>query len=279
MNLGNKERKDQRVGVHIPVRITDPRTGEVRNYQALNLSAGGLMLRGRQPLFVGTSLEASFRPTSNDPLLDVQGTVRWVIPSDNGTDGPMFVAGLRFENLTGLRAKLFQRIVLELTMDLTQTLRDLPAFSRLNQLDLMALASVAHHRNLPAGAVLARQGDEAKSLFIVEKGLVKLCGPGTLDGFSSVEIAGVGQIFGEVSALVGLPHDLEITALEPSSLIALPKDGLNWLRQRHPESALRLMDTFFRATGMKLRRITRKLLKAGKDQAQTAGKEKGHNPG
>jgi CRP-like cAMP-binding protein len=174
----------------------------------------------------------------------------------------MFVAGIRFDGLSGLRAKLFQRIVMELTMDLLQTFKDLPAFSRLNQLDLMAITSVAHRRKLPAGSILARQGDEAKSLFIVEKGLVKLCGPGSLEGFSSVEIAGVGQIFGEVSALVGLPHDLEITSLEPTCLIAIPKDGLNWLRQRHPESALRLMDTLFRATGMKLRRITRKLLKS-----------------
>jgi len=258
--LENKERKDQRVGVHFPIQITHPQTGQIRTYQALNMSAGGIMVQGRHPLFVGTNIEARFRPTPNDPDLEVQGIVRWVFPSDNGTDGPRYVAGIRFEGLSGLRVKLFQRISMELINDLIQTFRELPAFSRLNQLDLMAIASVAHRRSLEAGAVIARQGDEAKSLFIVEKGLVKLCGPGRQEGFASIEIAGSGQIFGEVSALVGLPHDLEITCLEPTDLIAIPKDGLNWLRQRHSELALRFMDTLFRITGMRLRRMTRKLL-------------------
>jgi CRP-like cAMP-binding protein len=262
--LENKERKDQRVGVLFSVKIKDPKTGKVMSCKALNLSASGMMVRGRLPLFIGTEIEAVFRPTPNDPKLEVHGTVRWVSPSDNGTDGPMFIAVIRFEKLSGLRSKLFQRIVMELTIDLTQTLRDLPAFSRLNQLDLLALASVAHRRTLTAGTILAKQGDEAKSLFVVEEGLVKLCGPGSLEGFSSVEVAGTGQIFGEVSALVGLPHDLEITSLESTKLISIPKDGLNWLRQHHPESALRLMDTLFRATGMKLRRVTRKLLQVEK---------------
>ena len=60
--------------------------------------------------------------------------------------------------------------------ELVERMQDFPAFDKLSEFDLVTLASVCHRLKLPAGETLLRQGDEARSLFVVSSGRVKLLG-------------------------------------------------------------------------------------------------------
>lgn len=252
-------RKDLRIAVRFPVDVEI--AGEaIPCCWARDLSAGGMLFTTKQAVPVGSRLDLSFKLHESFPKVQVVGAVKRLHPLPPQGSDTIYRIAIVFPELSHAAARSLRRLVMEEVMELLDTLREFPAFAKLSEFDLLAFSGVCHRVELPSGRLLARQGDEASSLFIVRNGLVKLDGSQPhSEGSESVEVAGPGQIFGEVSTLMGLPHDLDITALEDTELLGLTREGFFFLREQHPETALRLMDIFIRFTGMRMRRLTRKL--------------------
>jgi hypothetical protein len=206
----------------------------------------------------GTLLEVSFRGREDLPKLVVKAVVKRASASRRGSDENRYFVALRFVDVSSGVTRALRRMVLEQILEHIEMLRQFPAFASLSELDLMALAGVCSRVQLAAGAVLVRHGDEASALWVVGGGVLRL-GNADAEVGGTVEMAGVGQLVGEVSAMTGLPHDVDIVALEDAELLVLPRDGVRFLAEMHPDTALRLMEICIRVTGMRMRRLTRKL--------------------
>ena len=124
----------------------------------------------------------------------------------------------------------------------------------------LALTTVCHEVRLEEGEQLVRLGDEATSLFLVKSGRVQLKVP-FAEGSENqeVEVAHAGQVFGEVSALLNLPHNLDIVAQTQTELLAIPRESLHHLREHNPNLALSLYEIFAAFMGRRLRKLTNRV--------------------
>ncbi|MCC6670491.1 MAG: cyclic nucleotide-binding domain-containing protein [Planctomycetes bacterium] len=250
-------RKHLRVAWRVPVEIVDATTSDVRTGMTFNVSAGGMLA------FVGAPLR-TVGPVRVRFDLPVEGrSEHFDLEAEplRGRQADEKIAALRFhepaeDDVYRLRQATVTRVVAQM-----QAIGEFPAFWDLSELDLLALASVCHDLQLPAGAQVARFGDVASSVFIVKRGAVQLRAPDpktqtTVD----VEVARAGQVFGEVSALLGLPHNLDIVALEDTECLVMPRAALAYLREQHPNLTICLYEIFAAFMGRRVRKLTNKLV-------------------
>ena len=251
-------RRDLRVAVNFSVKGKVKGSDEELDCLARDLSSGGMLLTCDKALLLGSMLTLEFMMPDSKHLIHITGLVARVRPMPGFLDNPKYLIALSFVQISAAMARHLRQLVTISIMALVEKIRDFPVFAPLTEFDLLALAGICHGVELAAGDVVIHAGDEATSLYVVTSGLVKMTGRPEEDGPDIVEVAACGQIFGEVSALTGLPHDLDVTALEPTELIGITREGFDFLREQHPETALRLLEVFHRFTGMRLRRLTRK---------------------
>ena len=114
-------------------------------------------------------------------------------------------------------------------------------FAGLDARAVDALAAVMERIELPAGAVLVRQGDAADSLFIVLEG--RLASSIETDGTATEQPLGTmgpGDVIGEVAVLTGTVRTASVRS-EAASVVATLRASDLWLLARdHPELIERL---------------------------------------
>ncbi len=169
------------------------------------------------------------------------------------------LTALTFDEVSDADATVLRAAVFKKSLQLMQRISEFPAFRDLAELDQMTLTTVCHEVHLAAGEQLARLGDEATSLFLVNAGQVQLLSPGNQAKPGPLETAHAGQIFGEVAALLDLPHNLDIVAETETSLLAIPRESLVYLREHNPNLALTLYEIFAAFMGRRLRRMTARM--------------------
>jgi len=111
------------------------------------------------------------------------------------------------------------------------------------------VASTAHWRAYPAGAVICREGDYGDTFFIIESGTVEISK--RLDGESSRILGreGAGEFFGELALVQGVPRVATVTAIEDTGLLEISKEDFNQYIDRNPAMAAAIM----RAVAARLR--------------------------
>ena len=77
------------------------------------MSPGGIFIRTKQPVEVGTSLQFEFSLADGAPLLFGMGTVAWVRESDPARANNVPGMGLRFDKLTPESQHTHQLILAE----------------------------------------------------------------------------------------------------------------------------------------------------------------------
>lgn len=96
-------------------------------------------------------------------------------------------------------------------------------------------------RTLKRGQALARQGERADCLYLVETGALKLVQV-TADGHELiVRFVGPAEPFGGVVALEGAAYPVTALAAEPTRLRAWPRETLAHLLPRFPQVRLNIM--------------------------------------
>ena len=99
-------------------------------------------------------------------------------------------------------------------------------------------------------------GDPADSIYVLEKGRMKITALSE-DGHEVVhEILGPGQIFGDTSAMLGIPRTTSAQALEVSLLCEIRQKDFESLLIAHPELSLQLL----RSVGLRLKKAEAQLL-------------------
>jgi CRP/FNR family transcriptional regulator len=94
-------------------------------------------------------------------------------------------------------------------------------------------------RTCTAGEVIFEPGDEGRSLFVIQAGEVELCRPGA-GGFSLVARLGPGDLFGELSVLLGGRRRAKARAVGAVQLLELEGTTLEAMCLERPEIGLRL---------------------------------------
>jgi CRP-like cAMP-binding protein len=114
-------------------------------------------------------------------------------------------------------------------------LASVPLLEGLPEAELADLATMMRRRDVPAGHVLWREGDEALGMALVADGRVSVTL--SLPGDRAVEVAtlGTGEVLGEMPLLDGGRHSATARAIEPATLLSLSRaDFAALVSRRHP---------------------------------------------
>jgi len=100
--------------------------------------------------------------------------------------------------------------------------------------DLATCAASFKRASFAKGELLFARGDPGKSLYLVLEGQIRLAIATSEGRELSFEIAGAGDLFGEIAVLDGWPRSAEATALIQSTTYALERSDLHRLRSTRP---------------------------------------------
>lgn len=120
-------------------------------------------------------------------------------------------------------------------------------FADLDPASLAALERLAEARDYAAGAVIVSQEERGDALFVLVRGKAKV----VLYGDSGREIIlsifkSPGDFFGEMSLLDDQPRSATVIADEPSRLLVLSRRDFQAHIERHPRTALRVLQELSR---------------------------------
>src|SRR5690242_21147079 len=82
---------------------------------SVDVSRGGIFIRTKEPLAVGTQLKFEFQLQDTSPLIAGEGTVVWTREHDPGRTGVAPGMGVRFDKLTGQSQQTLDQILSEKT--------------------------------------------------------------------------------------------------------------------------------------------------------------------
>jgi CRP-like cAMP-binding protein len=119
--------------------------------------------------------------------------------------------------------------------EVVEFLATVPLLEGIAEAELAELATLLRRRDVPAGAVLWRQGEAAEAMLLVLGGRVTVSLH--LPGDRAVEVAsaGRGEVLGEIPLLDGGQHSATARATEPASVLALSRaDFAALVSRQHP---------------------------------------------
>jgi CRP/FNR family transcriptional regulator, cyclic AMP receptor protein len=108
-------------------------------------------------------------------------------------------------------------------------LKSVPFFSGMSKGELAAIAQQTDELDVPAGKVLARQGDFGSEFFIIDDGTAEV----TRGGEAIAEL-GPGDFFGEMALLEEDRRTATVTAKTPMSLIVMTRASFRQLDREQP---------------------------------------------
>jgi CRP-like cAMP-binding protein len=129
----------------------------------------------------------------------------------------------------------------------TALLAGCPLFDASEPEDLAALAEVATEVEFAAGRVIARQGEIGTGFFVIVEGRVKV----VRDGRTLAEL-GPSDFFGELSVIDQQPRVAQVTAIGPTTCLALA----SWDFERVLLAQPRLSLVILRGLAARLRELT-----------------------
>jgi len=108
-------------------------------------------------------------------------------------------------------------------------LHDVPFFSGLKKGDLELIAQQTDELDVPAGKVLAREGEIGQEFFVIETGTAEVTRAG-----ETVGTLGPGDFFGEMALLEEERRTATVTALSPMTLIVMTRSSFRALDASMP---------------------------------------------
>ncbi|MBV9458519.1 MAG: cyclic nucleotide-binding domain-containing protein [Bradyrhizobium sp.] len=122
-------------------------------------------------------------------------------------------------------------------------LERVPTFRVLGRESLRMLAIGSEQRDVPRGDCLFRQGDDADSGFVVQRGAFRID-----DGAGAEMTVGPGALLGELALVHPMRRPSTATAMEYSTAIRINRSLFQRVLESDPAAALRLRDEFVART-------------------------------
>lgn len=114
-----------------------------------------------------------------------------------------------------------------------------PTLSMLGRGALRILAIGAESRYVHTGETLFAVGDDADGAYVVQEGSFQLSPRG--DSAKSIKV-GVGTLLGELALFTETTRPVTATALEPSTVLRIPRPLFLKMLDGYPDAAARLRD-------------------------------------
>jgi len=125
----------------------------------------------------------------------------------------------------------------------TQTIDGFPLLSELSTEERRSLEYLLEERQLDAGSVLYRTGEEAEALYFVMEGALTV-----KDGGQNLAELGPGEVLGALSLVSIGKRECEIVgATTTTRLLTLTREGYQRLREDLPALSLRLQEAIVRS--------------------------------
>jgi CRP-like cAMP-binding protein len=121
-------------------------------------------------------------------------------------------------------------------------LERVPTLALLGRPALRILAIGTQTRYVHGGEVLFNAGDEADGGFVVQEGRFQLSAEATGDGKDIV--VGPNTLLGEIALFTDARRPVTATALEPATVLLIPRPLFLKMLDSFPDSARRLRDIF-----------------------------------
>ena len=117
-----------------------------------------------------------------------------------------------------------------------QLLSETRLFAGVDAGGLARIADRVTELEVPAGRVIARQGEFGTGFFIIVSGMVRV----VRDGETLAEL-GPGDFFGELSVLDGKPRNAQVISTEPTTCLALATWEFEAVVNEQPSVALAIL--------------------------------------
>ncbi len=120
-------------------------------------------------------------------------------------------------------------------------LREVPIFSELRDDDLQTIMDMAVKRSFPKGKMIVIEEDQADTLYIIEKGSVKITRLNEDGREVILAILGSAEFFGEMALLDGQGRSANVMALEDAVLYTLNRRDFLDVLNRFPSISIQLL--------------------------------------
>jgi CRP-like cAMP-binding protein len=121
-----------------------------------------------------------------------------------------------------------------------------PTLSMLGRGALRILAIGAESRYVHSGETLFAVGDDANGGYVVQEGSFRLSPRGG-DAVRSIRV-GVGTLLGELALFTETTRPVTATALEPSTVLCIPRPLFLKMLEGYPDAAVRLREILAKRT-------------------------------
>jgi CRP-like cAMP-binding protein len=108
-------------------------------------------------------------------------------------------------------------------------LKEVPFFSSLKKKELELIARQADEIDVPAGKVLAKQGDLGDEFYVIESGSADVARDG-----ERINELGPGDFFGEIALLEEDRRNATVTATTPMELIVMTRSSFRGIDKAMP---------------------------------------------
>jgi CRP/FNR family transcriptional regulator, cyclic AMP receptor protein len=124
----------------------------------------------------------------------------------------------------------------QIAHSLVKALRKVPAFSTLEDHDLLQIVGASMNLHWPADSLVFEEGTEAEALYILLSGCVRIF---VSSGSEETDVANIqpGEYFGELSLLRDETHSKSAQATQDSDLMILSKESFRALLDYDAELA------------------------------------------
>ena len=148
-------------------------------------------------------------------------------------------AGMFRVNRVRVIGSEFQRVETrvdgERALLLPENLRAIPLFRTLDLTVLSELVGRFKSRQVPADAVIVREGEPGDELFIICRGKVEVVRNSPSGERSILSFLRDGDFFGEMALLRSEPRNATVRAVAPTLLLVLSRASAKALMKRHPK--------------------------------------------
>ncbi|MBB5174192.1 Crp/Fnr family transcriptional regulator [Texcoconibacillus texcoconensis] len=126
----------------------------------------------------------------------------------------------------------------------TPCTKKVPIFHSLSEEEMQKIADMAKHESFQKGSPVVQEGDSSQTLFIVNKGRVKVSKT-TVDGKEQIlHLLTCGEFFGELNLFNGSPsQSISVYALESTEICLLRKQDIDQVMEENPNIAFKLLET------------------------------------
>ena len=111
-----------------------------------------------------------------------------------------------------------------------ELIRNVPLFSRLDKKALQAVAQIADELDLPAGKVMAQEGDRGREFFILLDGEADVT-----KGDRRINTMKKGDFFGEIALVTQMPRTANVTATTDVRVLVINERDFNSLLKKTPD--------------------------------------------